>query len=447
MINSFPDDRLRVAPGDGSWTAFYPGTHPGGPLSFQLGADELLRDCQCHVDDVTDSSGVATVARCCRRGITALVTQAGYYPFGRQIKFTAHTFHAARHFRRVVDVSWPKGAVVRRHFGFDGLALPGTWTRLFVLPPALHLAEGQAPAWQAIPAAPAAGQELMIGHWHRPPLALVFERPDGTRLEIGTGSDLWRWESGLGAGPEHASFKLFLGAAGLRLAREPLMTCAEFAPAGRDYRFSWYAAWQPAGDPVPDTAPANLQPLPFRDNGDALLSAAAPAGQGGKGRRPKKPAAPPAAPCFLVDFNALPGLPPEVRRTPSPAAYGRGERGPGLCWESGIVQKRARRLIRQLAGLRAPAGTLVFRGLEPGPCWDPAHLDKQNPNGQAHWDINGILDFAEWTRQTLGPAWTLLAEFAPGTPLRPVLAGLFAPAAFAPNLTLPDPDAPEPGAA
>ncbi|MEI8079075.1 MAG: hypothetical protein WCH61_05535, partial [bacterium] len=272
---SFPDDRLRVAPSDASWTAFYPSTHPGGPLSLQLGADEVLRDCQCQVDDVTDVSGVATIARCCRRGITALVTQSGYYPFGRQIKFTASTFHAARHFRRTVDVSWPKGALVRHHFGFDGLQLPGTWARLFVLPPALHLAEGQAPAWQTIPAAPATGQELLLGHWHQPPLALVFERPDGTRLEIGTGSDLWRWEAGLGAGSEHASFKLFLNATGLRLAREPLTTSAEFAPAGRDYRFSWYAAWQLAGDHAPAPIPAAAQPLLFRDHGDAVLATTA----------------------------------------------------------------------------------------------------------------------------------------------------------------------------
>lgn len=429
LLSAPAADTLCVAPPDDSWTLLYPASHPGGPLSFRLGTDELLRDCGCRVDDLADAAGIATEARCRRRGVTALVTQAGYYPFGRQISFRANTFHGARHLRRVVDVRWPGGAVVRRQFDLDSLRLPGPWARLLVLPSGPPAAGTPAPAWQPLPAAAGTG-EVRLALWPRPPLALVFERPDGTRLEIGTGVDLWRWEAALGAGAGTGRFALFQDAGGLRLERVPLAPAAEFAPAGRDYRFSWYAAWQTAAEAAvpPPPIPAGLERLRFRDNGDAVLPGTpAP----GRRRRPaKKPAAPPPPPCYLVDFTAMPGLPAEAHHAPSPAAYCRGERGPGLCWESGVVQKHARRLIRQLAGRGGTAGTLVFRGLDPAPCWDPAHVDRQNPNGLAHWDITGILDFAEWTRQTLGPAWTLAAEPAAGAPPRPVLAGLFAPPAF-----------------
>lgn len=87
------------------------------------------------------------------------------------------------------------------------------------------------------------------------------------------------------------------------------------------------------------------------------------------------------------------------------------------------MQKAARRIIRRIAAL-GPEGDLRIRGLIPGPCWDATHLDKAGPGPRLHWDMSAILDFAEWTRQQLGPDWRIAADPEIWGE-HPAMAGLF----------------------
>lgn len=370
------------------WEAVHATDRFGGPLRLTAGAGVLLEGTRTYVDDLDDSSILVTSTRAFRKGGAAVVVSSGYLPFGGEATFRQTCRYAANHVRVTLDIGWPRGGLVRRHLGVGGHWLPGPWRRVFCVPPASHLADGAEPAWHSIPAAPTDAH--MVAHWHRPPLALVFERADGTRLELGTGSDLWRWEQSLGYGPECGSYKVIACAEGVRVVREPLMCCREFSPTPRPYRLSWYAAWSLPGDAGRTVVGAKATQVGFA------------AGQ-----------------------PSLPSL-----RTASSAAQVRGERSPCACWLASATSRAARRTIRSLSA-QGSGGELAASGLTPGICWDAAHLGRRVPDGLVHWDINALLDFSVWARQQLGPAWRVVPRADGSWAELPSVCGLFAQNGFA----------------
>lgn len=399
----------QIVPDHTLWRASHDVSRVDGPAEIRAGGDCLLREVTFYVDDLGAELALSDRFRAAHKAGTATVETAGRYPFGGEIGVTQTLRYAANHVRGVTDLHWPPGTALKRHLGVAGVFLPGRWERFYCLPPCLHLAEGRAGGWQDIPAvAPGSG---MIGHWHRPPLALVFERGDGTRVEVGTGGDPWRWERNLGFGPEAASYKIMAEAEGLRVVREPLMTCAEVEPARRAYRFTWYLAWSPAGIPAPQPGLPDPTPIGFSARGEALVREAASGA---------------ATPSLRLDMNAWPG-PAHARRAPSAAAFLTGTRNAALCWESAAAQKAFRRVLRQIAAL-GPEGYLTLCGLEPGACWDPAHCERHG-DPQPHWDMDALLGLSTWGRHLLGPGWQIAVE-APAWEALPSVAGLFAPTGF-----------------
>jgi hypothetical protein len=199
------DQQITVAHADWKWTASHDPGRFGGPESICLGRDRVVSGCRMYVDDLDTADALIESQRLRRRGGCAVVESRGRFPFGAELHFSQVCRYAANHVSVTADFNWPRGFPVRRHFGLGSLLLPGRWARFFVVPPALHLAQGVTPAWQEVPDNVAAG--TMIAHWHRPPLALVFERSNGTRIEIGVGDDVWRWEQNLGCGMENGSYR------------------------------------------------------------------------------------------------------------------------------------------------------------------------------------------------------------------------------------------------
>jgi len=402
------EGQITVRHSELGWSALHDGMRFGGPVTVAVGSDEVLRDEGVRIDDLPTDSMVVGEARAYRRGGCFVVETSGFFPFGGEVRMRRVCRYAANHVRVTLDVDWPAGMEVRRHFSTGDLFLPGEWQRMLVVPPPpWRLSEGGWAPYELRLAPPADDGERMIAHWHRPPLAIVLRRRGGVQVEVGTGVDVWRWQHALGAGAENGSWKVLLSRQGVRLVREPLMTCAGFAPAPRSYRFTWYAAWAGSGWSPPNASGA--VPVKFAENGS--------------------PQAPGEADAPLLQFR-VPEMPvrPEWRRAPAMAEYVRGRRDAAPCWCAPPVQRRFRRFIRQLAA-RYPRGVLILRGLEPGTCWDPAHVDRSDPDGTPHWDLPDLLAMAEWTRRRLHN-WTLRAE-APGPFQKlPSLRYLFAPNGF-----------------
>ncbi len=398
-----------IAPADGLWRALHDPSRVDGPARILCGEDCLVEGVTLSLDDYGSEVLYRDRFRAYRKGGAAVVGTEGHFPFGAEVRVRRDLRYAANHVRGTTDVVWPRGASVQRCLGLAGVFLPGVWKRFLCLGPADETAPGPAATWHELPspAAPAT-----VRQWRRPPLALVFERGDGARVEIGTGVDVWRWERCLGKGAGQGRYSVAVEPAGVRVLRAPLAPAAAVEPEARTYRFGWYLAWQPAGwppagDPVPEPVP-----IPFSERGEALVRAAA-------GGRP--------FPSLLLDAGDL-HCPEPGRRVPAAAALRAGARGPDPCWQSPVAQKAFRRVIRQIASL-AREGALTVRGLSPGLCWDPGHCDRQG-GALPHWDLEALLSLAEWTRHQLGAGWEVRLETPASWAVFPSVLGLFAQTGF-----------------
>lgn len=383
------------------WQARHGLERGGGPDEVRLNGTPILQDCGFHFDEIPDRSAVPRRIRDFRKGGAGVVAVEGYFPFGSEIRFKQTCRYAANHVRVSFDLNWPRRAVVRRHFGLGGMFLPGEWTRLFCVPPALHWAEGVTPWDRAVP--PYQGTSQMIAHWHRPPAAMVFTRADGVRVEIGTGFDIWRWEHCLGYGPESGSYKVFVEEGGIRLVREPLMCCEQFEPPARPYRFTWYAAWDCG------VRKSEAVEMPAASSRVALDS---PAEQLSDERGGE----------MCVDVSREEWS-PEHCRTPDPAALVRQRVLEAACWQSSGPQQRFRTFVRRLHAAESPAGLTVL-GLQPGCCWHGSHVN-QGSKPIPHWDLPALLDLAVWTRQQLGAACAICCEPVGIGRELPSMTGLF----------------------
>ena len=385
------DDLIHASPRDRSWELTFDARRGAALDALTVNGRMVARRSSFYVDDVPDAAGVPGRSREFRRTGAAVVSGATVLPVGAEVGLARTWRIAGNHARVTADLKWPRGAPVQRHFGLDGLLLPGEWTTMHCIPPLQHMIEGAAPSDRDLPEF--GGERVMIAHWHRPPLAIVLRDAAGFAVEVGTGDDVWRWEQSLGYGPESGSYKLFRVADGVEFVREPLMCCEEFEPAGREYRFTWHLAWSGPAMPVPD--------------------AEAPAAEDG-------------ASVADLDLDSMDWHHSARRRGLAGEADGEGM----PCFAGAVAQKAFRRRIRQLAEAPEPGG-LSIHGIGPGPCVVPAHVRRGAASADLpHWDLHALMALSEWSRQTLGPDWSVrVTPRGIGRDL-PSVQGLFRPSGF-----------------
>lgn len=385
------DDHIQASPRDGAWKLNLDVRRGAALDSLKVGGRTLARSSSFYVDDVPDAAGVPGRAREFRKTGAAVVSGAVVLPVGAEVALARTWRIAGNHARVTADLKWPRGAAVQRHLGLDGLTLPGKWTSMHCIPPLQHLIEGAAPFDRELPSFE--GERTMLGHWHRPPLAMVFRDAEGFAVEVGTGDDIWRWEQSLGYGPESGSYKVFLDKDGLQLVREPLMCCDEFTPEAREYRFTWHLAWAGGSIGNTDTAAGTanvadwcLETTHWRDSARRLVQ--------------------------------------------NPADPEQSTRESHACFNSAVAQKTFRRWIRQLAEAPEP-GNLTLRGIGPGPCTVPGHVRRGGKDTPLpHWDLHALMALSEWARQILGQDWHVEATPAGIGHALPSVQGLFQPSGF-----------------
>ena len=276
------------------------------------------------------------------------------------------------------------------------LRLPGEWRRMLIISPT----DGETqPAWR----------ELLPGQgssWQEVPLSMIFEDHAGRRVEYSTGFDLWRWHHGLGVAQAQMEYSLRVSEDELLCYRLLLPADAGLEPQLRDYRFCSMLAWSaPALTASADNAAPALQPLSFLPDASGVDL------RGVSGERG----------AYSIDFGIAAKVPTARRLGLS------GERLPQLCWGSKATVALAKRVIRQLAATHS-GGTLRLLGMTPGLCHDGAHCERRQPT--MHWDLQDLLNFAAWARQTLGDDWILqIPQPAPWNEL-PSLAAMGAISGF-----------------
>lgn len=342
----------------GGWQAAYDFTETNGPLTLTQDGKVFLEN----LINSLDGRGMLVVkTRAFRKGGAAVNDTESRFNVTGATGFRQITRYANNVARFTTDVMLKKDTAVKSALEVGSCRLVGKWTRL------LTIAMSGEASWQ----------DLQPGEL-RLPLALVylFEREDGFRCELATGFDLWRWQLGLEM-PQCVETVLTVTEDGVSVRRLLVQAGDEpVLPPPRDYRFCHQLAWsvpsarQSATDvpPLADVSTGSLPPEALTDR-----------------------------PALSVDFRTLP--------VPTGARVN-GEADGDLCWESNAALMAAKKIIRQLAAL-GPQGRLhIAGGLTPSVCTAGKHVDRPRRE-TAHWDLNGIVCFAEWVRQTLGPDWVI----------------------------------------
>ena len=401
---------MEISHPSADWSLQYEDGRGTGPQKLQLGGKTLFSFMHSRIDDISDDALESKRSHHFHKGGLAVFDGEGVFTQGAKVKLRQAHRIAANTVRLTYDISWPKATSLVKGLELGSVILAPSFSRFFVVD-----SKQSEPKWRELPSV---GQPAIS--LSPIPEAIVLENPNGVRFEYGLGDDLWRWAKGLNGEYLHATSRLELsrtsgGRVSLRrwvaecdpvleeklaaaateklqqavlkmreaLGRDeddtPLPTAPLSQPEARAYRFTSYFAWsQPELIPV---VPGGEAPVSLTFNQQGELDRSGLENCGDK-------------PSICLDLAKL-------------AASVEAKRKDGLCcWESNQAQNLFRRAIRQIAAYAAE-GTLVLQNLHPGWCDTGSHENRKH--AARHWDICAILDQIAWTRQTLGPAWTLVA--------------------------------------
>ena len=354
---------LEIIESNGLWSATHAKGRCGGPRTV-IGPNALVSDFCCSIDSVPDYLIHSKNARVYHKAGQSIFEGEGAYPTGQTIRQISR--YAANAMRVTWDINWPKATPPKDAVQIGNATLNGKWLRMMTLE-----RNGKATRQELAP-----GQNLT---WQEnPPLALVFEREDGTLVEFSYGFDLWRWDFGLGL-TNSIPLKVTVTEEAVLILRQisdlsvaPSEKEEAPTPQARDYRFMATLAWAtPEMDKYTLAArfpERDAIPIPFDDNG--LLLSGLPGG----------------ATHFAIDLAAL----------------------PSTCLESDALLSRMKRFIRQLASFSAE-GSVVFSGFSPSCCTEASHCAKRAAT--LHWDHQALLIFAAWAKNCLGEGWCLDFQF------------------------------------
>ncbi len=335
-----------------------------GPDFIEYNGKVIAENFSCYVDDRKDSAAVVRHSKGYNKSGVSTVEMSGYLPVGSEIHFDHKYQYTARSARIVSDINLHHGTVINRHFGIGSFELPGKWTKFSVIPAPQHINDGAKITTTAIPEATTERQ--MIGHWHRPPLSIIFENEEGFVFEVGTGFDNWRWENCLNYAPESGSYKLFLTESCIQVVREPLMCCQDYTPELPQHRFAWFLSW---GKREKTTAPDNLVWL------DAV-----------------EPDFPEDCTEIGIDIHSN-HWHDSFKRITSSEKFALGETSDHACFAHHKVQSHLKKTARRLKAHNPKK--LWIKNLEIGICYNPSHVARKDV-ATCHNDSTYILGFLAW---------------------------------------------------
>lgn len=381
MLNK-ESDKITVTDDFGKWVAEHPLQGINGPLKLTYKQDTVVVDCTGYCGEKSEANAVSKKIKDYHKAGCSVIEAEGFIPFedGR-INYKNSYKYSNKRVKVVSDISFQGNCPIKRHFGTGSLFLPGKWKSIYIIPAADLLVHGATEKSIEIPEY--TGSPLMLGHWHRPPLSVTFKRPNGTALEVGTGSDIWRWEENLGYSPESGSYKIVLEEDGIRFIREPLACCEEFTPENRSYRISWYMAWRENG--ANKTLPNHQE---FKLNLDHQGEIDTQQLRENLKRKSLYAYA-------ILDFNQFEWKENQLTCN-SPYDFIRGIKTSHACFAPSSVGTKIKKVIRKLVEMEELDG-IIFKNFTPKICFETQHVNKKHENGTAHWDINSLFDFASWT--------------------------------------------------
>ena len=308
-------------------------------------------------------------------------------PFGIEPEIGRNLEFSGNHAVVTVDVQL-KGGLPLKSLSIDPVEIVGVLRRVGIV--ALPGDDGVigAPVWHEV--TDAAEESFYCSD--KPFLVCLAETADGKCWEVGTGDDLWRWQSAERYQAD-AEFRVTRSGERLSIEREVYRKREESLTMVRCLRFQWYVAW---GEAVTE----NVVPA-----GNTLVL----------GEFPENP----GTALFAWTGNVYPDSAWVKPRSETVSA--------GIpCALAHAVIKRFKSWIRSAAGRYRDVELAVVE-VEPHFCCSAAHLERNRKPYLAHWDMIGLLELWRWGNRQLMHSGDGLTFTSPGdSPLHclPSLQGL-----------------------
>ena len=291
-------------------------------------------------------------------------------PFGVEPMLSRKFDYYLKTIRITTDIRL-RGKTTLTEFNVDDMRLTGEWSRFAVI---TLDAKGDMP--NSIPWVDTPSKAGTLWKADKVFSFILLESANGTRLEIGTGFDLWRWNTApsMGATGRFTLEKKDNGE--IILKRTVLHFDAETEIAGREWRFNWYLSWS--------TGPFENRENRFDDEINAFPPT------GGKAKLPR---------------NKQKDLAFSLKETQWPE-QARISRNANLatspCFHSKMVRNHLRKTIRSIAA-RADESleNVLILDCTPHFCDSCRHLERPKQGNLAHWDIADIITLHFWANRKL----------------------------------------------
>jgi hypothetical protein len=285
-------------------------------------------------------------------------------PFGSEPQIVRQFEFAGNHAKITTDFEL-KVPMDAGSFEIDNFLAKGSWAKVGILKIDKPLSDTSDIEWHTV--AKDSSWTLTVEDI---PLIVLFEGNDGTKLEIGTGDDLWRWRQTETFPGTTASivFEKTNGGISVRRVFAKWNETGTIAP--RKYRFTWYFAWE-----TPDKKY-------FTCNGDKLAEFSF---------FEKNKISSAGNKCFKFPDGNLPEL-FAARFADNPTGV--------PCFHSSPVSGLFRDWVRSAAAIK-DGRPLVLGNLKVSLCDAASHLERPQKQKLLHWNMIRVFDFYLWANKQL----------------------------------------------
>lgn len=285
------------------------------------------------------------------------VESVSVIPFGSEPEIRRSTEFVGNHAKVIVDIDMKKGFPADK-ISVDKILLPGNWQRIaFIEDMSAKSSSANVIHWENLN-----DEKEFTRNSESPLLVILLESDDGKMIEVGIGSDLWRWISAEKAG-HNAKFCIKKCAKGISFIRNVVCWPEEIELDTRLWRFTWYFSWLNVNNPIKSVSEKSVGlPLP--------------------GEKIKKVDPPiyhlPVSGWHKSACAILENQPIDVP-----------------CLQSSIIKKHLKRWVRSMAN-QCCDETVYLTGLIPGVCESASHMERPKKQCLPHLNIFSLLDFWFW---------------------------------------------------
>ncbi len=313
-------------------------------------------------------------------GATHSIEMLSTIPFGSEPQVARNIQFAQNHAKIITDIEIKSSLPVKKLY-VDNFTLTGKITEIAVVS-GKDLSVANI-LWQKIADldfSETENNKFSIYNSEKPFLILLVKNSSGDIFEVGTGDDLWRWQTALSHKHIGSEFSITVDSkCNVNVERLVLdLTCdAEAKLESRNWRFKWYFAWQ-NGDQKTESKEELAELL----NKAQLLTTA-------KGKKPdvitdnlifKFTEESLIDAAFLVD---------EAKKTLN-----------APCFEAPVTLKALRKWLRSTITAADKSVKVITLICEDNAlCYNASHLDRGNMEKVVHLDITSKMDFWIWANK------------------------------------------------